>query len=203
LIEGETIAAIGEALDVDADAVIDAAGMYVLPGGEMPFGGTVSCDGFTSGTVATVGEIAFEPGLINVVAGRARLSLDTRGVSEHAYTSIARDVEAFAQAAARRRHLQAGYRERQRAPVTVMDVTIFAALDPAAELAGEPYMCVSSGAAHDTMCFADQTPTARVFVPCHDGISHSPDEQADSADAALGAEVILNAVSALTERTGT
>jgi acetylornithine deacetylase/succinyl-diaminopimelate desuccinylase-like protein len=152
--------------------------------------------------VATVGEISFEPGLINVVPGRARLSLDTRGVSEPAYTSVARDVEAFAQAVATRRNLQAGYRERQRAPSTAMDATMLDALDAAAALAGEPYMRMASGAAHDTMCVADQTPTAMVFVPCHEGISHSPDEQADPADAALGAEVILNAVSALTGRTG-
>ncbi|MGH3018662.1 MAG: hydantoinase/carbamoylase family amidase, partial [Gaiellaceae bacterium] len=32
------------------------------------------------GTVGTVGEIEFQPGIINVVPGRARLSLDTRGV---------------------------------------------------------------------------------------------------------------------------
>ncbi|MGH3013759.1 MAG: hydantoinase/carbamoylase family amidase, partial [Gaiellaceae bacterium] len=34
------------------------------------------------GTVGTVGEIEFQPGIINVVPGRARLSLDTRGVVE-------------------------------------------------------------------------------------------------------------------------
>jgi dihydropyrimidinase len=59
LIEGETVAAIGASLDVGADRVIDAAGSYVIPGAidphthmEMPFGGTVSCDDFTSGTVS-------------------------------------------------------------------------------------------------------------------------------------------------------
>ena len=150
------------------------------------------------GTVATVGEISFEPGLINVVPGRARLSLDTRGVSEDAYTSVARDVEAFAQTVAHRRELRANYRERQRAPATGMDATIVDALDAAASLAGEPYMRMTSGAAHDTMCVADLTRTAMVFIPCRDGISHSPDEQADPGDAALGAEVILNAVGALT-----
>ena len=31
-----------------------------------------------------------------------------------------------------------------------------------------------SGAAHDTMCVADRVPSAMVFVPCKDGISHSP-----------------------------
>src|SRR5881227_203710 len=59
LIEGETISAIGASLDVSADRVIDAAGKYVIPGAvdphthmEMPFGGTVTCDDFTSGTVS-------------------------------------------------------------------------------------------------------------------------------------------------------
>jgi len=54
-----------------------------------------------------------------------------------------------------------------------------------------------SGAAHDTMCVADRVPTAMVFVPCVDGISHHPAEDADPADAALAAEIILNAVQAL------
>jgi acetylornithine deacetylase/succinyl-diaminopimelate desuccinylase-like protein len=155
------------------------------------------------GTVATVGEISFEPGLINVGPGRARLSLDTHGVSEAAYTSVAREIEAFAQTAAKRRDPHAGYRERQRAPATAMDASILDALDAAAALAGEPYMRMISGAAHDTMCVADQTPTAMVFVPCREGISHSPDEQPDPADAALGAEIILNAIGALTGRAGT
>jgi dihydropyrimidinase len=58
-VEDESVAMIGRSLPVDADTVIDAAGKYVIPGGidphthmEMPFGGTLSCDDFTSGTVS-------------------------------------------------------------------------------------------------------------------------------------------------------
>jgi len=47
------------------------------------------------------------------------------------------------------------------------------------------------------MCVADHAPTAMVFVPCRDGISHSPLEDASPADAALAAEVVLNAVRVL------
>jgi dihydropyrimidinase len=60
LIVGDTIAAIGEALDVPAGTeVIDAGGQLVMPGGidphthmELPFMGTVASDDFFTGTAA-------------------------------------------------------------------------------------------------------------------------------------------------------
>ncbi|MBM3678198.1 MAG: amidohydrolase family protein, partial [Actinobacteria bacterium] len=58
-VEDETVTLIGSSLDVDADKVIDASGKYVIPGAidphthiEMAFGGTTTCDDFTSGTTA-------------------------------------------------------------------------------------------------------------------------------------------------------
>ena len=58
-VDNGTIALIGESLDMTADKMIDATGKYVIPGAidphthiELPFGGTVTCDDFTSGTVA-------------------------------------------------------------------------------------------------------------------------------------------------------
>jgi dihydropyrimidinase len=58
-VDNGVVELIGRALDVEADRVIDATGKYVLPGAidphthmEMPFGGTTSCDDFTSGTVS-------------------------------------------------------------------------------------------------------------------------------------------------------
>jgi len=57
--EDGVVTLIGESLDVSADRVIDAAGKLVFPGAvdphthmEMAFGGTVTCDDFTSGTVS-------------------------------------------------------------------------------------------------------------------------------------------------------
>jgi len=59
LIEGEKIAKIGAGLDPAIHTVVDAANLLVMPGGidvhthlDMPFGGTVSADDYTTGTQA-------------------------------------------------------------------------------------------------------------------------------------------------------
>jgi hydantoinase/carbamoylase family amidase len=150
-----------------------------------------------NGTVGTVGEIEFEPSLINVVPGRARFSIDTRGVDEEAFRGVARDIAAFAEQAAARRGMTATFAQRQTLAPTPMDPRIVGALEAAAKDTGEPFMLMPSGAAHDTMCVAERVPSAMVFVPCKDGISHSPLEDASPADAALAAEIILNAIRSL------
>jgi allantoate deiminase len=149
------------------------------------------------GTVGTVGEIEVDPGIINAIAARVRFSLDIRGPVDDAYQGVARHIGPFAEEAARKRGMTAEYRERQTLAATPMDERIVAALESAARETGEPYMRMHSGAAHDTMCVADRVPTAMVFVPCKDGISHHPAEDARPADAALAAEIILNAIRTL------
>jgi acetylornithine deacetylase/succinyl-diaminopimelate desuccinylase-like protein len=47
------------------------------------------------------------------------------------------------------------------------------------------------------MCIADRVPSAMLFLPCKDGISHHPAEDAKPEDAAAAVEVILNAIRAL------
>ena len=151
------------------------------------------------GTVGTVGELEAKPSLINVVPAQVRLSLDVRGVDEESFRGLARDIVAFAEETARRRGLTATYRQRQTLPATAMDARIVTALEEAAKASREPFTTMPSGAAHDTMCVADHAPTAMVFVPCKDGVSHSPLEKANPADAALAAEIVLNAIHSLVE----
>ena len=151
-----------------------------------------------NGTVGTVGELELRPNLINAVPGEARFSLDIRGVNEEGFRGVARDIAAFAEATAKRRGMTAEYVQRQTLSATPLDGHVVAALEEAAEASGEPYMAMHSGAAHDTMSIADRVPSAMVFVPCKDGISHSPEEDANPADAALGAEIMLNAITTLT-----
>ncbi len=151
-----------------------------------------------SGTVGTVGEIEVHPGLINAIPGRTRISLDVRGPDDPAVHGVVAEIAAFAQRTATERGVTATYTQRQTVPATPMDRRIVTALTDAATMTGEPHMSMLSGAAHDTMCVADRVPSAMVFVPCLDGLSHRPAEHAEPGDAALGAEVMLGAIQALT-----
>jgi hydantoinase/carbamoylase family amidase len=149
------------------------------------------------GTVGTVGEIEVDPGLINAIAADVRFSLDIRGPDDALFQGVARDIAAFAAAAAARRGMRAEVTQRQTLPATRLDARIVGALESAAAATGEPWTTMHSGAAHDTMCVAERVPSAMVFVPCKDGISHHPAEDADPADAALAAEIIIQAIAAL------
>ncbi|KIP01451.1 hypothetical protein PHLGIDRAFT_123337, partial [Phlebiopsis gigantea 11061_1 CR5-6] len=51
-----------------------------------------------------------------------------------------------------------------------------------------------SGAGHDSVHTALRCPTAMVFIPCRDGVSHNPAEYAAPEDIAAGAQVLLGAV---------
>lgn len=149
-------------------------------------------------TVGTVGEISLDPGIINVVPGQARFTMDIRGVSDDVFRGVFDSLTQFAHDTARRRDTTVEIHQRQFVPATPMDTQVRAALDEVARAIGEPHMSMHSGAAHDTMCVADRVPTGMLFVPCRDGISHDPAEEVEPADAALGAEIMTTAIAAFT-----
>lgn len=149
------------------------------------------------GTVATVGDAELVPGQINVVAGEASLTLDIRGTRDEAVTAVAEEIRRFAVAAARRRKMRAIFTDRASLPATALDDRVRAALTAAAKASRVPHSSMPSGAVHDTMCLARRVPSGMLFIPCRDGISHSPAESASPADAAGAIEVMLGAVAEL------
>jgi len=145
------------------------------------------------GVVGTAGEVETSPSLINVVPGGMRVSLDLRSVTG-GHLELRDRIVAYAEERGRARDVGVTWTERQRLPETPLDRAIVEALVTGAEAAGEPFRVMPSGAAHDTMCVADRVPSAMVFVPCKDGLSHTPLEDARPEDGALAAEVVLAAI---------
>jgi hydantoinase/carbamoylase family amidase len=145
------------------------------------------------GVVGTVGELDVTPALINVIPGGARLSLDLRSTST-LHAELRDRIVAFARERGDARGAGVEYVQRQELLVQPMDDGVVSALVASAEESGETYRRMPSGAAHDTQCVASRVPSAMVFVPCVDGLSHTPLETADPADAALAAEVVYEAI---------
>ncbi len=102
------IAMIGTALDVTAATVVDAKGKYVLPGAidahthlAMPFGGTVSADGYLAGTraaacggVTTVFDYPMQKkgmGILEIVEKR-RAMCDPEACVDYAFHCIVTDL---------------------------------------------------------------------------------------------------------------
>lgn len=53
---------------------------------------------------------------------------------------------------------------------------------------------IVSGAGHDAVYVAKVVPTAMVFIPCENGISHNEAENIRPEDAAQGCAVLYHAV---------
>ena len=63
-----------------------------------------------------------------------------------------------------------------------------------AERFGYAHRDIISGAGHDAVYMAKVAPTAMIFVPCEDGISHNEIENAKPDDLAAGCNVLLHAM---------
>ena len=149
-------------------------------------------------TVGTAGVGEFGPGMHNVIPGEARLGLDVRSVETSVYRGVVTDIIAFARTAAAARELTLEVETQDLTPAIEMDAGVVGALEEAAKASGHPFRLMPSGGGHDTQHVAPHVPSAMVFVPCKDGISHSPAEDADPADAAAAVEVMINAIAQVT-----
>jgi N-carbamoyl-L-amino-acid hydrolase len=77
------------------------------------------------------------------------------------------------------------------------DPAIVAAIEQAADDLGLPRRRITSGAGHDAVLTANVVPSAMIFVPCKDGISHNESESSTQAECTAGADVLLRTVLAL------
>jgi N-carbamoyl-L-amino-acid hydrolase len=80
------------------------------------------------------------------------------------------------------------------APPTPFNLDRIDTVRRAAEQMQFPHMNMISGAGHDAKYLAQVCPTAMIFIPCKDGISHNEMEDATKEDVAAGCNVLLHAI---------
>lgn len=144
--------------------------------------------------VGTAGRLDFHPGAINVVPGRATVSLDIRDVETERRDGVLARTVGFATACAEARGQRFTYREHLRTPPVPMAPEVVEVLGQAARRNGILHRAMPSGAGHDAMMMAKRVPTGMLFVPSRDGISHAPEEFTESRHLARAVAVLLEAL---------
>ena len=137
------------------------------------------------GAVATVGQVDVEPGAVNVIPSRVRVSVDARAPDRERLDRIVEELE-----------LHADFRLE---PVPMAEVAI-GAFRAELEERGLPILELPSGAGHDAAILAGAgVPTAMLFVrSLNGGISHSPQEESSQADVEVAVDVLAGALVRLT-----
>ena len=144
---------------------------------------------------ATVGFVQVSPNSRNTIPGRVFFTVDFRHPEDAVLTAMDRELKAeCAQAAAESGGLAVEVKEFWYFPPTPFDPRLVGSVRRATEALGYPYRDIVSGAGHDAVYMAKAAPTAMIFVPCKDGISHNEREDAKPEDLAAGCAVLLEAV---------
>jgi N-carbamoyl-L-amino-acid hydrolase len=143
---------------------------------------------------ATVGFIQSSPNSRNTIPGKVFFTVDFRHPDDATLTAMDTELRAACAEIAKTIGLSCEVNEFWYFPPTPFDKACIAAVRGAVERAGHAHMDIISGAGHDAVYMARVAPTAMVFVPCEDGISHNEVENARPEDLAAGCDVLLQAI---------
>ena len=158
--------------------------------------------------LASVGIIHAEPGSVNTVPDKVTFTLDVRHESDAKFKTLWSRIKDLLFITKRQMNEEANKRGDAKnvldyqinktfsSPATQFDETAIACIEESCKhITGtDDVPRMISGAGHDSVNTAKHCPTAMVFVPCKDGVSHHPEEWCEQEDCARGADVILQSV---------
>ncbi len=149
---------------------------------------------FGGNQVATVGALSFEPGLVNVVPRKAVFTVDLRNTDETLLQKAEAEVAAAIDAAAKAEGASVTSRTLARFEPVIFDDAIVSLIEQRATERGNSVKRMPSGAGHDAQMFAPHCPTAMIFVPSRDGLSHNIREYTAPEQIEAGADLLLDVV---------
>ena len=149
--------------------------------------------------VATVGTMGFRPNLINVVPNRAVFTVDLRNTDEDKLKLAEARVAAHVAAVAAAERVEVEAKVLARFEPVIFDAGLVDRVEHHAKALALGTRRMPSGAGHDAQMMQRLCPTAMIFVPSVDGLSHNVKEHTEPADLVAGAQVLLNLMVELAE----
>ena len=169
------------------DALI-AASKFILMVNE-------TVNSYEGSQVGTVGRISAEPGVPNVIPGIVNLSLELRDLSSKKISIIYNNILENTKIIEQETKTKFSF-----SPIdatgdpALMDRRIINIITEVSDDLGYTSMLMPSGAGHDSQTMALIAPTAMIFAPSKDGISHSPKEYTDFEMLEKTTNVMLNTI---------
>ena len=144
--------------------------------------------------VATVGRIDLTPNLVNVVPAQVVMTVDLRNTDESLLQQAEGDFRALCDELSASEGVTITARTLARFEPVVFDPVMVDRVEAAAAERGLSSRRMPSGAGHDAQMLARVCPTAMVFVPSANGLSHNIAEYTAPVDIEAGANVLLDVV---------
>jgi len=144
--------------------------------------------------VATVGVTELTPNLINVIAKAALLTVDLRNTSEQKLQYAEGLMTDFIRETCNSEAVSFESRTLARFKPVEFDAHMVDLVADTARSLDYRVRKMPSGAGHDAQMFAPNCPTAMIFVPSRDGISHNVAEYTEPDHLRAGANVLLQAL---------
>lgn len=144
--------------------------------------------------VGTVGRIDVYPNLVNVVPARVVMTADLRNTDDRILREAESRLMAFLDELAEAEGVTITTSPLARFEPVEFDPAMVDLVEATAERLGHTTRRMPSGAGHDAQMLARICPTAMVFTPSVNGLSHNIAEFTEAADIEAGANVLLQIV---------
>lgn len=143
---------------------------------------------------ATIGDVTALPGSRNTVPRQIKMALDLRHPDETTLEAMEQEVRKVITGISSKTGVQSEMNEIWKSPAVEFDSNCIAAIQKGAEKLNLDYLDMVSGAGHDSVYVSRVAPTAMIFIPCKDGISHNEREDAQKNHIEMGANILLHAM---------
>lgn len=147
----------------------------------------------------TVGQLTLSPGSSNCIPGKCVFTMDIRSGNANIIKSILGYLKVCSEKQRKNGMIVESRILSYRDPV-MMEKSIQEVIEKSCQELGYSYRYMDSGAGHDSMIFAKYWPTAMLFLPNRDGISHNPAEYIDYDAMKKGTEVLYHTIRRLDEK---
>lgn len=141
--------------------------------------------------VATIGRLAISPNLVNVVPASATFTVDLRNTDDAILREAEDRFRSFVTQTAAEQGCTVAFESLARFEPVSFDEVVIGIVESVARDLGHSVMRMPSGAGHDAQMLARVCPTAMIFTPSQNGLSHNPAEYTKPEDLEAGTNVLL------------